>query len=93
MQQSNCTAADLNQLSSAVQSVCHYPAFNISGYPPFASMNHSGGHGGSYPGSGSSPYGNGSYGGGVAPYTGAATSIKSAGAGMMVLAAAAVVLL
>jgi len=53
-------------------------------------MNSSGGHGG-YGGSwaganGSSPYG-------VAPYTGAASSIKSAGAGMMVLAAAAVVLL
>jgi len=73
--------------------VCNYPAFNISGSPFGASMNSSGGHGGygGYGGYGAGANGSSPY--GVASYTGAASSIKSAGAGLVVLAAAAVVLL
>jgi len=87
--QSNCTAADLNVLSSAVGSVCNYRNFNISASPfGGASMNSSGGHGAGWSGAGM-----GSGPNGVAPYTGAASSIKNAGAGMVVVGVAAVLLL
>ncbi len=96
--QTNCTTSDLMAFSTAVNSVCTFEASinstvtwtNQTGSGPPGghsgpSSNSSGGYGG-YSGGG---YGGSPTGPAVAVYTGAASSVRSAGAGLVVVAAVA----